>query len=342
MNLAFVLDRSGSMAGRGKLELAKQGVLEALDRLDADRPLRDRHVRRATSTWSSSSTPATPEARHTAARALRAIEPRGSTNLAGGWMRGAEQVAVASGATARIDRVLLLTDGLANVGITDPARSPAHAAELRARGIATSTIGVGDDFDESLLQALADAGGGHFYFAGSLPEIRDHLTSEVGEALEVVARDVRLTVTSIESVTVRPLTPHPFDEGGSHRVFRLGELVQRPARPRRASRALPGGRRGCRDRALLRSRTRTASSGPSRPSRRRHAGVAVSDAANDVQPRDRMVDRAVAELFAARARQESVALNRSGDWQRARAPSSRSRSASRLCRRRCRAEGAGR
>ena len=222
VNLAFVLDRSGSMAGRGKLELAKQGVLEALDRLDpGDRfaiVTYDDHIDVVVS-----SAPASPEARHMAARALRAIEPRGSTDLAGGWLRGAEQVASHLGA-GNVDRVLLLTDGLANVGITDPAVLAGHAAELRARGIATSTIGVGEDFDESLLQAMADAGGGHFYFAGSLPEIRDHLTSEVGEALEVVARDVVLTLT-MPGATVRPLTPHPTDTFGDRTVVRLGELV---------------------------------------------------------------------------------------------------------------------
>jgi Ca-activated chloride channel family protein len=175
VNLAFVLDRSGSMAGRGKLELAKQGVLEALDRLEpGDRfaiVTYDDHVDVVVA-----STPASPEARHTAARELRAIEPRGSTDLADGWLRGAEQVATHLGAGG-VDRVLILTDGLANVGITDPAVLAGHAARLRARGVATSTIGVGEDFDESLLQALADAGGGQFYFPGSLPEIRDHLTS---------------------------------------------------------------------------------------------------------------------------------------------------------------------
>jgi len=87
----------------------------------------------------------------------------GSTNLAEGWLRGAEQVASHLAAEG-VNRVLLLTDGLANVGITDPAQLAAHAAQLRKRGVATSTIGVGEDFDESLLQALADAGGGHFYF----------------------------------------------------------------------------------------------------------------------------------------------------------------------------------
>ena len=74
--------------------------------------------------------------------------------------------------------------------ITDPASSRRHAAELRARGVSTSTFGVGNDFDERLLQELADAGGGHFYYIADAPQIRDAITSEVGETLEIVARDV--------------------------------------------------------------------------------------------------------------------------------------------------------
>ena len=56
--------------------------------------------------------------------------------------------------------------------------------ELRARGVSTTTFGVGDDFDEVLLQAMAAAGGGHFYYIATAAAIRDLVTSEVGETLD--------------------------------------------------------------------------------------------------------------------------------------------------------------
>ena len=59
--------------------------------------------------------------------------------------------------------MLLLTDGLANAGITDPSEIARHAAELRRRGVATTTIGVGEDFDEHLLGAMADGAAATIY-----------------------------------------------------------------------------------------------------------------------------------------------------------------------------------
>ena len=92
--------------------------------------------------WSPS-TPATADARHEAVERLADPPSRGSTNLGEGWLRGCEQVA-AHLTTSGVDRCLLLTDGLANVGITDAGELAAHAAALRDRGVSTSTFGVGE------------------------------------------------------------------------------------------------------------------------------------------------------------------------------------------------------
>ena len=177
VNLAIVLDRSGSMSGE-KIRVAKIAVEEAIARLRPD----DRFSVVAYDDVVDvviESTPASAEARRGAIERLRGVDARGSTNLGEGWLRGCEQVArhlVDRG----VNRCLLLTDGLANVGMTDPDQLASHAAELRARGVSTSTFGVGNDFDERLLQALADAGGGHFYYIADAPQIRDAITSEVG------------------------------------------------------------------------------------------------------------------------------------------------------------------
>src|SRR5262245_3124133 len=222
VNLAFILDRSGSMSGE-KIELAKQTITTALGYLDE----RDRFSVIAYDDQIDvvvESTPASAEARKNAAGRIAAIDARGSTNLSGGWCRGVEQGAVHQAADG-VNRCLLVTDGLANKGITMPDDLATHAAQLRARGVSLTTFGIGADFDEILLQSLADAGGGHFYFVRDAATIRDHLTSEVGETLEVVARDAELEIVSAEDIRIDAITPQPTHRRGNRTTILLGDLV---------------------------------------------------------------------------------------------------------------------
>ena len=199
VNLAFVLDRSGSMSG-DKIRLARAAVEASLARLHpADRFSLVTHDDQIDVVWPGSS--ATAEAKTAALARLAEIDARGSTDLGGGWLRGCEQVASAMSAEG-VNRCLLLTDGLANVGITDGNELTKHATELLARGVSTTTFGVGADFDEVLLSAMSTAGGGNFYYIQTAQQIADYVTSEVGEALEVVARDVTIELTTREDVAV--------------------------------------------------------------------------------------------------------------------------------------------
>jgi Ca-activated chloride channel family protein len=316
VNVAFVLDRSGSMGGR-KIELAKKAVEVAIERLlPTDRfsvVFYDDRIDLVVE-----STPASREAKSNAIDRIRAVDARGSTDLAGGWLRGAEQVALHQVAGAGVDRVLLLTDGLANVGMTDHDELVGHASELRARGVTTTTFGVGADFDERLLTAMADAGGGHFYFIERPEQITDLVASEVGELLEVVARDAAIEVTAPGGVRIASLSPRPTELRGSRFLVHLGDLVA-----------------GQRIEIVLRLKFGYGQVG-------QEVGVLVAvtdkdgvllaagatpvaigwtwegDAANDAQPRDREVDRRVAGLFADHARQEAIQLNRLGDYREAR------------------------
>jgi Ca-activated chloride channel family protein len=314
VNLAFVLDRSGSMSGQ-KLAIAKQAIEEALGRLEAD----DRFsivVYDDVVDVVFPSTPATPGARRAATDRLRDIDARGSTNLGEGWLRGCEQVAEHLGKDG-VDRCLLLTDGLANVGITDPDTLTGHAAALRARGVTTTTFGVGTTFDEGLLQALADAGGGHFYYIADAPQIRDAITSEVGEALEVTARSVVLEVTARDDLRIEAVTPHTVSGGGGRTSVALGDLVSGQTVEVVLRLSFPYGELG-REAGIIVALTDRdglfAGSGPVAVEPARLAWTYADDRANDAQPRDPAVDRAVALVFAARARQEAVARNRGGDF----------------------------
>ncbi len=318
VNLAIVLDRSGSMSG-AKLDIAKQAVEEAIARLEAD----DRFsvvVYDDVVDVVIESTHASAEARRGAVERLRGIEARGSTNLGEGWLRGCEQVA-AHLAEQGVNRCLLLTDGLANKGITDAGELAAHAAALRTRGVSTTTFGVGNDFDERLLQELADAGGGHFYYIADAPQIRDAITSEVGETLEIVARDVALEVTARDEIRVEPISPYQVSGRGGRTVVAIGDLGSEQTVEVVLRLTFPYGDLGREAGAIVALTDRDGVFGPAGAGETEPARLSwtyADHAANDAQARDPEVDRAVARLFAARARQEAVRRNRAGDFVHAR------------------------
>jgi Ca-activated chloride channel family protein len=314
VNLAFVLDRSGSMEEEGKIERARRAVLQGIrslsgrdrfsvvaydDRIDVVVP----------------STAATREARRAAADAVRGIEPRGATDLCEGWLRGCAQVE-SHLADDAVGRCLVLTDGLANHGITDEAAIVRHASELRERRIATSTFGLGGDFDERLLHRMAEAGGGNFHFVESAAQIPEFIAGEVGETLQVTARDVVLLVEAGEGVTLDSLNGFPCQqvEDEAWRV-EIGSLFSGQSIDPVLRVVFPGGEIGeTRDVKVTIEDRDGVLQGAS-------GGVPfhyADEAANTHQDRDRAVDRRVAALAAARAYREALERNRAGDYAGAR------------------------
>ena len=96
--------------------------------------------------------------------------------------------------------MLLLTDGQANVGETSVSRLSKHASELRKRGITTSTLGIGDGFDETLLASMAEAGGGNFQYISSAADLPAFFQKEIGD----------LTTTAAAGLTLRMTFPEGF------------------------------------------------------------------------------------------------------------------------------------
>jgi Ca-activated chloride channel family protein len=311
VNLAFVLDRSGSMSGQ-KLDLAKRAIETAVDRLlPTDRfsiVCYDDRIDVVVE-----GTTASREAKTNAIDRLRSIDARGSTDLGGGWLRGAEQVALGQVATG-VNRVLLLTDGLANVGLVDHAELARHATELRSRGVTTTTFGVGEDFDEGLLQSMADAGGGHFYFIENAAQIQDHIATEVGELLQVVAREAVLEITAPETIEVGTLSPYAIERRGSRHHVLLGDLVAEQRLEVVLRVRFGYGPIGQEVGLLVGASDREGVLNLAGASPMGVGWEYADDRTNDGQTRDRAVDRAVAQLFAARARQDAVRLNRAGNY----------------------------
>ena len=227
LNLALVVDRSGSMAG-DKLAYARQAANHVLDLLHAE----DRVTLVVYDDVIEILAPSqlvTVANREALKTMLQTVTARGSTNLGEGWLRGAGQVAEHL-SPGSINRVLLLTDGLANQGIVAPAELATHARELRQRGVSTSTFGIGADFNEQLLALMADDGGGHFYFIETPAQIPALFQQELGELLTVVARDPRLVISGPNQAAVDLLGGLPFEYDGDRLIVPLSHIFAREER----------------------------------------------------------------------------------------------------------------
>ena len=163
---------------------------------------------------------------------------------------------------------------------------------------------------------MADAGGGHFYFIADAAGIRDYVTSEVGETLEIVARDVTLQVSAPDGVQVESLSPFPTQAlRGGRTTMTLGDLVAEQRLQVVLRLNFPYGEIGRETGALFNLADRD---GVFETASVKLGWEYADNRVNDLQERDRDVDRAVARIFAARARQEAIGRNRAGDYRGAR------------------------
>jgi Ca-activated chloride channel homolog len=198
LHLAVVIDRSGSMAGP-KLETAKRCALFLLGKLRDDDRLTV--VAYDNDVWLVHGLAAIGAARASIEQAIASIVAGGSTNLSGGWLKGVEQLRdVAGGVGPR--KVLLLSDGLANAGITDAAELAAMAKSVADDGMGTTTIGFGHGFDEDLMTAMADAGGGNAYFAATVDEAAGIFAQEFEDLVSIVAQNVSVEIRPTAEVSV--------------------------------------------------------------------------------------------------------------------------------------------
>lgn len=203
LNLSLVLDRSGSMTGRPLAEAkacAKRIVtgLAAGDRVSV--VAYDGSVTMVVPSTLATDTGAI-------CRAIDRIGPGGMTNLHGGWIAGAEQVAEFLTPDS-LGRVMLLSDGQTNQGVTNPEEITRQCALMAEKGVTTSTCGLGNNFNEDLMAGMAKSGLGQAYYGETADDLAPNFEAEFGILAATCGRNVQLSVTPAEGVKVQMLNPY--------------------------------------------------------------------------------------------------------------------------------------
>ncbi|WP_169977948.1 vWA domain-containing protein [Tautonia rosea] len=198
LNLGLVIDRSGSMGEARKIDYARQAAHLLVEQLlPEDRvsiTIFDHEV--------VTIAPNAPATRKPALlQAIAEIVPRGSTALHGGWAEGVAQVE-SNRIKEGLNRVLLLSDGLANQGLTDPNTIALEAKRASLRGVSTTTLGLGNDYNEDLLEAMARFGDGNYFYVESPVQLSAMFQTELQGLMATLGRGVRLAVEPAEGVVL--------------------------------------------------------------------------------------------------------------------------------------------
>lgn len=214
INLALVIDRSGSMQGE-KMELTRKAAALAVKSLtQADRI--------SLVTFASdvetvvASTPVVDK--HRLLRRIDQIQAYGSTALFPGWQAGADQASLGL-RKGNLNRLVLLTDGQANLGQTNPDPICTEVHQWFQKGLQTTTMGFGRDYQENLLRSMAASGGGNHFYVETPEQLVRYVELELDGLAATVGTQVRLKLEGLE------FEPLGEVQGDAESGYRLADLT---------------------------------------------------------------------------------------------------------------------
>ncbi len=312
LNIALVIDRSGSMQGV-PLAAAKQaadGVVQSLSASD--------HLSLVSFDHSvevhAMSVRMDEEGKARLRREISALSCGGTTDLCAGWLEGARCVAAGMEAAPNaLHRVVLLSDGHANHGIVDARELAGHARELRDRGLYTSTVGIGDNYSTAQIQTIAEHGGGRLHDAERPEEIIEVVVAELREVLMTTAEDVTLSVSYPPQMQVEVLGTYPVVTDAVGTTCSVGPMLGGASRQIVFKTTSPSGKPG----AGLAFNIHASWKEPGSNAVRRTdpLGIALTYAPADMntgQERDMSVSQDVATIWHAFLVQQVASMNEEG------------------------------
>jgi Ca-activated chloride channel family protein len=221
VDIVIVLDRSGSMNGR-KISDARQAVLNLLSCLSAQDRL-------ALITYSdgvqvvSGLQRITAEQRKRLQTLISGVTASGATNLGAGLMAGIDVILSATD-TGNAAKLILISDGLANKGITNSTRLSEMASIAVTKEFAVSTVGVGNDFNERLMTAIADHGAGNYYYLEDPLAFAEVFQQEFGYTKATVATNVSVALQLGDGISLVDAAGYPISIEKNLSIFYPGNL----------------------------------------------------------------------------------------------------------------------
>jgi len=221
LNIALVLDRSGSMHGdpfRNMLIAAETfvGQLRDGDRVSVV-AFSDGVYLAAPPVIIDGNT------RNMVVGSIRMLADGGGTNLGGGFLAGLAQVFGAFNPW-QVNQVVLFSDGQPNIGITSSSELARIAARAAEHGVAVTTIGFGMDHDELLMQGMADASGGNYYYVDSPGDMSKIFQQEAGAILRTAARSTDIDLVLPPGIQLEEAIGYDYVAAGGHTYVRIGSV----------------------------------------------------------------------------------------------------------------------
>ncbi|NEQ43611.1 MAG: VWA domain-containing protein [Leptolyngbya sp. SIOISBB] len=305
LNLSLVIDRSGSMR-REKIQQAQEAACFAMENLlPSDRLsvvlFGNEAKTLIPSTFATDKQPLLAK--------IRQVQARGSTALHAGWVEGGTQVSQYLNSD-QLNRVILFSDGQANVGETRPDAIANDVHGLAQHGVSTTTLGIGQGYNEDLLVAMANSGDGNFFHIESAEQLADIFETELSGLAATIGQRVSLGIEPQNGVKVLDVL-NDFELTDTQR-YKLPNLVIGSPINVVVRLQVP---------ALTRStelfKVRLAWDDRQQPQRQTLHADLLLPLVNTAQfsdfPADETVQQQVALLMAARARKEAIAFADRGD-----------------------------
>jgi Ca-activated chloride channel homolog len=219
INLSIVLDRSGSMSGK-PLHYCKEATKYVLNHLTGNDLLNlvvfDSYVQTIFP-------PQEVTHKDLMKQKINQIETGGMTNLSGGLIQGCQHI-LKQDIKQYVNRVLLLSDGEANKGVTNHEDLMKIVDEYQLAGAQISTMGVSEHFNEELMEGLADHGKGNYYFINQVEEIPAIFAKELDSLLSVIAQKVQFIFKPKEGIKIKNIYGYNYTGTEEYYQLALGDI----------------------------------------------------------------------------------------------------------------------